>query len=66
MNLDVYDEINRFIDSQDNIAHKDLIDMIELMINKIICNKGNIWDYQAIENNYFWSPFKHLSNPVMC
>ncbi len=62
MNLDIYKLINGFIDLQDNIKEKDLVDIIELMIDKIICNKGSIWDYQAIEDNYIWSPFKHLSN----
>ena len=62
INLDVYEQINKFIDNQENINKKDLIDIVEMMINKIICNKGNFWDYQAIENNNLWSPFKHLNN----
>lgn len=60
INLDIYELINRLIDEQDNININDLLDILEMMINKVICNKGNIWDYEAIGNNYFWSPFKHL------
>lgn len=62
INLDIYEQINQFIDSQENINQKDLIDIVEMMIDKIICNKGNIWDYQVIEDNNFWSPFKHLNS----
>lgn len=62
INLDIYEQINKFIDSQENINQNDLIDILEMMIDKIICSKGNIWDYQAIENNNLWSPFKHLNN----
>jgi hypothetical protein len=61
INLDIYEQINKFIDSQENINQNDLIDILEMMIDKIICSKGNIWDYQAIENNTLWSPFKHLN-----
>ncbi len=61
LNLDIYEQINKFIDGQENINQKDLIDILEMMIDKIICNKANIWDYQVIEDNYFWSPFKHLN-----
>ena len=46
---------------QEYINQKDLIDIIEMMIHKIICYKANIWDYRVIENNSFWSPFKHLN-----
>lgn len=59
INLDIYELINRLIEGQDNININDLLDILEMMINKIICNKGK-WDYEAIGNNYFWSPFKHL------
>lgn len=62
INLDIYEQINKFIDSQTNINQKDLIDILEMMIDKIICSKGNVWDYQALENNNLWSPFKHLNN----
>lgn len=62
INLDIYEQINQFIDSQENINQEDLIDIVEMMIDKIICNKGNIWDYQVIEGNNFWSPFKHLNS----
>lgn len=62
INLDIYEQINQFIDSQENINQEDLIDIVEMMIDKIICNKGNIWDYQVIEDNNFWSPFKHLNS----
>ncbi len=61
INLDIYEQINKFIDSQEYINQKDLIDIIEMMIHKIICYKANIWDYRVIENNSFWSPFKHLN-----
>lgn len=62
INLDIYEQINKFIDSQENINQNDLIDILEMMIDKIICSRGNVWDYQAIENNNLWSPFKHLNN----
>lgn len=62
INLDIYEQINKFIDSQENINQNDLIDILEMMIDKIICSKGNIWDYQSLENNNLWSPFKHLNN----
>jgi len=61
-NLDIYEQVNKFIDCQENINQKDLIDTLEMMIHKIICYEANIWDYQAVENNSFWSPFKHLNN----
>ncbi len=60
INLDIYEQINQFIDSQENINQEDLIDIVEMMIDKIICNKGR--DYQVIEDNNFWSPFKHLNS----
>ena len=59
--MDIYKQINDFINSQDNIEEDDLIIILEMMIDKIICNKANFLDYQVIENNYLWSPFKHLS-----
>ena len=60
LNLDIYEQINDFINSQDNIEEEDLINILEMMIDKIICNKANFFDYQVIENNSLWSPFKHL------
>jgi hypothetical protein len=62
INIGLYEQINDFIDSQESINQNDLINIIEMMIGKIIYNKGNAWDYRVIEDNYFWSPFKHLGN----
>ncbi|MBR0572848.1 SIR2 family protein [Pasteurella atlantica] len=62
IDLDIYRQINQFIDSQENMSPNDLIDIVEMMIDKLICNKGNDWHYQITENNHFWSPFKHLNN----
>ena len=61
ISLDIYENINKFINSQQDIAKKDLIDIVEMMINKIICNSNSIWGYKAIEGNYLWSPFRHLN-----
>lgn len=60
LNIDTYEQINEFINSQENIQKDDLIDILEMMIDKIICNKANFYDYHVIENNNLWSPFKHL------
>lgn len=62
IDLDIYEQINKFIDSQNDINPNDLIEILEMMIDKIICSKGNIWDYQALENNNLRSSFKHLNN----
>jgi hypothetical protein len=62
IDLNIYEIINKFIDSQKNINQKDLIDILEIMINKIICSNGSIPDSQALEGNYLWSPFKHINN----
>jgi hypothetical protein len=61
LNLNIYQQINKLIDSQESINKEDLIDILELMINNIICNKGSKRDFQVIEDNFLWSPFKHLS-----
>jgi hypothetical protein len=60
--LDMYETINKFIESQNDIEHNGLIEILELMINKFICVKWNYYDYEVLEKNYFYSPFKHLSN----
>jgi len=59
--IDIYRSINNFILNTEKAEEKDLTLIIELMINKIICKTGNFHDYQAIEYNYLWSPFKHLN-----
>jgi len=60
--LDMYETINKFIEAQNDIEHNGLIEILELMINKFICVKWNYYDYEVLEKNYFYSPFKHLSN----
>ncbi|WXU00101.1 MAG: hypothetical protein Ctma_0812 [Catillopecten margaritatus gill symbiont] len=54
--LDVYMLINEFIGNQKSINKNELIVIIELMINKIIYDKGSIWDNKAVKGNYLYNP----------